>query len=129
MIVERRPLLQGVFVGLVVIVPVSVGVTVLEHYVDDLDGSAWMILPFLGILAAYVLAGFVAGRAAPAAPLSHGAVAALFAFGGWLLVRIVVPAVQGDHLGFGVKAVVTNAMLATAFGLFGGALSAREARV
>ena len=39
-----------------------------------------------------------------------------------LLVRVAIPLVQGDDLGFGVRAVVTNAMFATVFGLLGGAL-------
>jgi hypothetical protein len=129
MTLERDALLRGAAAGVAVIVPLSVVVAILEHNVDDLEGSGWMIVPFLAILAAYVLAGYCAGRTALAAPMSQGAVAALIAFVGWLVVRIVVPTIQGDGLGFGVKAVVTNALLAAAFCFLGGALSGREARV
>jgi hypothetical protein len=87
-----------------------------------------MFIPFAAVLVAYVVAGRLAGLAEPEAPLTHGALAALVAFAGWLLVRVAVPLVQGDDLGFGAKAIVTNAMFAAAFGLLGGALSARDAR-
>jgi len=49
--------------------------------------------------------------------------------GGWLLVRVTIPLVLGNDLGFGGRAIVTNAMFATVFGLLGGALSMRDARV
>jgi hypothetical protein len=129
MTVEPRALLRGALVGLSMIVPISLVVEVLERNIDDLEGSAWMVLPFLLVLAAYVVCGRIAGGLAPNAPLTHGAIASLVSFLGWLVVRVSVPLVQGDDLGFGVKAVVTNAMFAAVFGLLGGALSVRDARV
>ena len=129
MIVDARALVRGAIAGLAVIVPVSLAVEILERNVDDLEGSGWMFIPFVAVLVAYVHAGRLAGAAAPDAPLSHGALAALIAFAGWLLVRVAVPLVQGDDLGFGPRAIVTNAMFAAAFGLLGGALGTRNARV
>ena len=81
-----------------------------------------MILPFIAVLAAYIVCGRIAGGLAPDAPLSHGALAALISFGGWLLVRVTIPLVLGNDLGFGGRAIVTNTMFATVFGLLGGAL-------
>jgi hypothetical protein len=127
--IDRKALTRGAVIGLAVIVPISVAVEVLEQNVDDLEGSGWMVLPFLAILAAYAIAGRGAASVAPDAPLAHGTLAALAAFAGWLVVRIAVPLLAGDDLGFGIKAVVTNAMFAAAFGLLGGAMSARDARV
>jgi hypothetical protein len=129
MTLDTRAIARGALLGLLVIVPISLAVEILERNVDDLEGSGWMFIPFVAVLAAYVAAGRVAATAAPDTPLSHGALAALVAFAGWLLVRVAVPLVQGDDLGFGVKAIVTNAIFAAAFGLVGGALSARDARV
>jgi hypothetical protein len=129
MTIDTRALGRGVAVGLAAIVPISVAVELLERNVDELDGSAWMLLPLVAILGAYVVAGHVAARGAPFTPLIHGALAALIAFGGWLAVRIVVPLVQGDALEVGLRSVVANAVLAAAFGLVGGASSTRSARV
>ena len=126
---HSRALLRGAVVGLSMIIPISILVELLDRNVDDLEGSAWMILPFIAVLAAYVVCGRIAGGLAPDAPLSHGALAALISFGGWLLVRVTIPLVLGNDLGFGGRAIVTNAMFATVFGLLGGALSMRDARV
>ena len=88
-----------------------------------------MFLPFLAILAAYVWAGRVAATTAPDRPSTHACLAALGAFAGWLLVRVLVPVVQGDDLGFGPRAVLFNAMFAVAFGALGGTLRSSQARV
>ena len=109
------------------IVPVSVAVEVLERNVDDLDGSPWLFIPFVAILAAYALAGRWAAMAAPDAPLAHAALAALGAFAGWMVVRVLVPLVQGNDLDIGPRAVVFNAMFAVAFGVLGGALRSSHA--
>ena len=76
-----------------------------------------------------LVSGRIAGGLAPGTPLTHGALAALISFGGWLIVRVTIPLVFGNDVGFGGRAIVTNAMFATAFGVLGGALSMRDARV
>ncbi len=125
---DGRALVRGITVGLVVIVPVSVAVEALERNVDDLDGSPWLFIPFVAILGAYVLAGRFAAMAAPAAPLTHAALAALGAFVGWMVVRVLVPVIQGNDLDIGARAVAFNAMFAVAFGVLGGALRSSHAR-
>jgi uncharacterized membrane protein len=119
--VDARAVARGALSALAVIVPVSVVVEVLKREIDDFDGSGWLFVPFLFVLAAYVAGGLVAGRSAGRAPLVHGALAALAGFGGWLAVRIVVPLVRGVEFGFGLRAVFVNAMFALAFGMLGGA--------
>ena len=126
--IHSNALLRGAFVGLMLIVPISILVELLDRNVDDLEGSGWMVIPFLAVLAAYVVSGRIAGGLAPDTPLTHGALAALISFGGWLLVRVTIPLVFGNDLGFGGRAIVTNAMFATVFGVLGGALSMRDAR-
>ena len=98
--IQWRALLRGAFVGLSIIIPISILVELLDRNVDDLEGSAWMVLPFIAVLAAYVVCGRIAGGLAPDTPLSHGALAALISFGGWLLVRVTIPLVLGNDLGF-----------------------------
>jgi hypothetical protein len=125
---DGRALVRGITVGLVVIVPVSVAVEALERNVDDLDGSPWLFIPFVAIIGAYVLAGRFAAMAAPASPLTHAALAALGAFIGWMVVRVLVPVIQGNDLDIGARAVAFNAMFAVAFGVLGGALRSSHAR-
>ena len=126
MIIDARAVTRGVVVGLIVIVPISIGVKILRDHVD-LD-SAWLAIPFVAILLAYVFAGFVAGDAAPDGPLSNGALAALVSVGGYRIVRLVVPLVLGDNIDIAAKSIVVNAILALAFGMFGGALTSRDTR-
>ena len=125
---DGRALVRGITVGLVVIVPVSVAVEALERNVDDLDGSPWLFIPFVAIIGAYVLAGRFAAMAAPALPLTHAALAALGAFIGWMVVRVLVPVIQGNDLDIGARAVAFNAMFAVVFGVLGGALRSSHAR-
>jgi Na+-transporting NADH:ubiquinone oxidoreductase subunit NqrE len=124
-----RAIAIGAATGLAVIIPISVLVEVLERNVDDLEGSSWLFVPFLAVLAAYLLAGRVAAQHAPDAPMAHAALAGLGAFAGWLLVRVVVPLVQGNDLGFGARAIVTNALFAVTFGVLGAVIGRRNAPV
>jgi putative membrane protein (TIGR04086 family) len=125
---QRDALLRGIGAGLAVIVPLSVLLAILDHYVDNFDDSAWNVALFILILAAYVLAGFCAGQRAQTAPMLNGAFAALIAFAAAVVLRVLARSVQGDHLGLGLRAVCANVCLAAAFGLLGGALSGREGR-
>jgi len=109
---------RGAAAGLVVIVPVSVLVELVDRVLDG-DDSPWLLVPFVAVLFAYFLAGRTAAARSPYAPVVHGIVAGLTAFAGWLGVRAAVPAVQGDGIGFGPRAVLTNALLAGAFAAFG----------
>jgi putative membrane protein (TIGR04086 family) len=126
---ERHALIRGVVAGLILIVPATVVITILDHNVDDFDSSIWLVLLSLVLLTAYAVAGFSAGRAAHRAPFAHGVIAALVVFGGCFAVRLVVRSLQGDGLDLGAKGVVTNVLLAATFGLLGGAFGARDARV
>jgi hypothetical protein len=123
---ERGPLVRATAIGLATIVPISVVVEILDHNVDDFDSSAWMWPPVIALLAAYAMTGAVAARGARGAALTHGALAALGAFGGFLVVRVGVPVVQGDDLGFGVRNVVVNALLAIGFGMLGASFAERQ---
>jgi hypothetical protein len=126
---QWRAIAIGAATGLAVIVPISILVEVLERNVDDLEGSSWLFVPFLAVLAAYLLAGRVAAQHAPDAPMTHAAIAALGAFAGWLLVRVVVPLVQGNDLGFGGRAILMNTLYAITFGILGSVVGRRDATV
>jgi hypothetical protein len=125
LVIDVTALRRGIVGGLVVIVPVSVIVALVSHHRRSGYGG-WLFVAFVAILYGYATAGYGAARTRPEAPLSHGMLAGLGAFLAWLLVRLAVPLVRGDRLGFGIVAVVTNALFAVALGALGGLLAARK---
>jgi hypothetical protein len=120
---------RGVLSGLSLIVPIVIVTEVLDETVDDFSDSWWVVLPFLAILFAYAASGYAGGRLAPWAPYAHGILAALGAFGAWLVIRVVERLVRGEEIGFGPRAVLTNAMFAAGLGLLGAAVSGRAAAI
>ena len=124
-VIDLTALRRGIVAGLVVIVPVSLVVALVSH--DRRTGyGGWLFVAFVAILYGYATAGYGAARTRPEAPLAHGMLAGLGAFAVWLLVRSVVPLARGDHLGFGIVAVFTNALFAVALGALGGLFAARR---
>jgi hypothetical protein len=127
---------RGALAGLLVIVPLTALRAVVDRDVSDFDHSGWLYLFGLGLLAAYVVAGTVAGRRAPDAPLTNGIVAGIGALLLWLPLRILIWAARGEDHGLltGSEPVFTAGQLfgqllfASAFGLLGGLLGARSAR-
>ena len=131
--IDRRALTRGSLYGLAVIAPVSIGVEVLDA-VDVLSRGPVVFLPALAILAAFVLAGFQAARAARGSPYIHGALAGLASFTAWLTLRMAT------HLAFGerllgkegdtaftvVLTVATVALLSMSGGILGGLLGGRD---
>jgi hypothetical protein len=123
--IDLSALRRGIVGGLVLIVPISLVVALLSHGKRTGYGG-WLFVAFLAILYAYATAGYGAARSRPDTPLAHGMLAGLGAFLVWLLVRLAVPLGRGEHIGFGVVAVVSNAMFAVALGALGGLLAARR---
>jgi hypothetical protein len=125
LVIDVTALRRGIVSGLVLIVPVSLVVALVSN--DRRRGyGGWLLVAFLAILYAYATAGYGAARTRPEAPLSHGMLAGLGAFLVWLLVRLAVPIARGERLGFGVVAVMTNALFAVALGALGGLFAARK---
>src|SRR5262249_27760306 len=110
---DARAITRGLVIGVVLIAPISIGVKLLRDH-TAFDGG-WLAIPFIAILAAYVLAGVVAGRAGPHAPLSNGALAALLAFAAYLVVRIAVPLLLGNDVDLPANSIVLNALLPPPF--------------
>jgi hypothetical protein len=105
----------------------------LDHYLDDFDNSGWIYPLFVGYLAGYAVAGYVAGRAAPDGALTNGTLAGLGSFVLWLPVRIVIWVVRDEDRGLfsGHSAALRpgqifgHVVIASALGMFGGWLGAR----
>ena len=130
---DWRAIVRGAVVGLAVIVPTTVLRVVLDRELRDFDDSGWIYPLFVLILVAYGLAGWVAGRARPDAPLSHGALAALGAFVLWIPIRIVIWAVRedgralfsGDDAALSPGQVFGQLVIASAIGMLAAVVAAR----
>jgi hypothetical protein len=125
LVIDLTALRRGIVAGSVLVLPVSILGALLkrEHHHG---GSGWLFVAFLAILYGYATAGYGAARTRPEAPLTHGILAGLGAFLVWLIASLVVRLARGEHLGFGVVDVVSNALLAVALGAVGGLLAARR---
>jgi hypothetical protein len=125
--------LRGACYGLAVIVPVTVLRVILDREVHDFDDSGWIYPLFVLILVAYGLAGWVAGRSRPDAPLTHGALAGLGAFVLWIPIRLVIWAVRevgralfsGDDAALSPGQVFGQLVIAAAIGMLGAVVAAR----
>ena len=134
--IDYRAIGRGALAGLLVVAPVSALRVVVDRNVDHFDTSGWAPLFALGIFAAWVVAGYVAGRAAPEMRMSNGMVAGIAAFLAWLVVRVVIWAVReqhkslfgGVHPVFTVNQLFGGLLFAAVFGLIGGVLGARLSR-
>ncbi|MDQ1466674.1 MAG: hypothetical protein QOH10_1089 [Actinomycetota bacterium] len=125
LVIDLTALRRGIVAGLVLIVPVSLAVALVNR--DRRTGyGGWLFVAFVAILYAYATAGYGAARSRPDAPLAHGMLAGLGAFLVWLLVRLAVPLARGDRIGFGIVAVMINALFAVALGAAGGLFAARK---
>ena len=134
--VDSRAVGRGALAGLLVIVPLTAIRAVLDHDVAHFDRSGWVPLFALGLFCAYVIAGVIAGRRTPDAPLTNGLLAGAGAFLGWLPLRVLIWAARGESQGLfsGVDPVFTASqlfgqlLLAAIFGLVGGVVGARRTR-
>ena len=135
-LVVWRAVGRGAAVTLILLVALSVAQAIVDHNVDNFDDTGWIYPFFVGILAAYAVGGWVAGRWAPDGALTNGALAALFGFVAWIPIRIVIWAVRDEHKGLfsGHSPVLRpgqifgHLVIASALGMVGGWLAGRSAR-
>jgi hypothetical protein len=111
--------------GLVLIIPVVIVTEILDANVNNFSGSRWQVFPFLLVLFAFASAGYAGGRLAPWAPFTHGILASMSSFFIYLAIRVVERVARSAHIGFGPRAVLTDAMFAAGLGLFGAAIAGR----
>ena len=127
---ERRSVLTGAAVTIVLAVPPAViGLLLSED--DTMEGSTWVPFLFAWIVLAFFLGGLVAARSQPHAPLAHGAIAALTAYGLVQGVGVIRHLVAGEDLSW--LSIAFAAMLSSSIGTLGGivanGLRARRSRV
>lgn len=113
-LLRRDAVLKGLAVAVVVGLPLALLADVIR---DDRPDSALLPLLFLATLLAFVAAGWVAGRAAPEAPYSNGAIAALAGYAVLAAISVIVRAVGGGPVH--AARIIGTALLAYAAGLLG----------
>ncbi len=126
---------RGALAGFLALLPVVLLIAVLEREIDEFDTSAWAALAFVLLLAVFVLAGWIAGRASPDAPLTNGSLAGLGTFVLWIPLRILIWAVRGgqglvsgDDPVLNPGAILVLFVFAGVFGMIGALLAARRVR-
>ena len=134
--IDWRVVARGALVGLAIIVPTTVLRVVLDREINDFDDSGWIYPLFVLILVGYLAAGWVAGRARPDTPLTHGTLAGLGVLVVWIPVRVAIWAVREENreLFAGRDAalrpgqVFGHLVIAAALGMLGAVLAARLGR-
>jgi hypothetical protein len=116
--------LRGAAAALAGIVPLAIISAVVDDPADS-DGG-WRVVIFFGVLGCWFLAGSIAGSRALDSPLTHGALAALTAFFGWLVFRTIFGFIDDGEPGYEVWTVVSVALFALACGILGGVAGARR---
>jgi hypothetical protein len=134
-VVDFHAVARGAAFGLLLFVPLSAIRVVVDQDVADFDHSGWAPVFAIALFVVYVLAGLVAARAAPDAPLSNGIVAAVGAFLLWIPIRILIWAIRDNAQGlfsgpgpvFTPARILGQIVFAAAFGAFGGWIASRRA--
>ena len=122
-LIDRRAVGAGAAVGLAVAAVMILLWQVIDALADVEDSA--LVFPFyVVVVAGWFAAGVVAGRRAPDAPYSNGAVAALAAVVPVAVVGIVIAVVRSDEVP--AMEMVFNAMVATCAGIGGGLLAGRR---
>ena len=132
-LVDWRAVLSGAVIGLGVLVVASIVGALLDRNIADYDESGWRAVLFVVVLVGYLSAGFVAGRQAPSAALTNGALAGTCSFVLWVPIRVVIWAVRDEHKGlftgtspvFRPGQLFGHLLIASALGMIGGVIGAR----
>lgn len=134
MTLDRRAVARGAAVGTALIVVITIAGAIIDRSIDDFDDTGWPVTIFLAILVAYTIAGWWAGRATAAGPLTTGALAGLAAFAIWVPLRVLIWAVRddsrglftGDNAVFSLGGIFANLVFASTLGMVGALVAARR---
>jgi hypothetical protein len=115
---------RAVGLGALVTMAVAVPVATIGSVVLD-DGSDLVFFFALLAMIGFVAGGYVAGGRGTAAPMAHGAVAALIGFVVAQAIAAILQLARDEDVS--LVAVVFNALLAANIGLLGGWFAGRKA--
>jgi hypothetical protein len=128
---------QGLAAGLAVLALAGIASSVADRMsLADATKDGVDAVLVLVVMAGYSVAGTLAGRRAPRAPLANGWAAAVGAFAVWVPLRILIWALRGDDRAlvsghdavFSFTGVYAEVLAATVFGMLGAWLAARRSR-
>jgi hypothetical protein len=124
---DWRAVARGTLAYLIVAVPCAVLIAVTHgHDNTGQESNLWVVAAVLVIFVAPLVGGAVAATAKPRAPLSHGAAAVGLPAGAYLLVRMVVGAVNGSLTGGQAASFVLFLMVFTGIAVIGAYLAFRR---
>jgi len=121
---DRLAILRGASVAVCICLPAALISQALVDVPEGEDPPSSIFLFFVLVLAGFALGGWWAARAAPEAPFSNGAVAALAAFAVIQGIALVVRLVGGDSVN--IPALVFNGLVAYGAGLLGALIWKRQ---
>lgn len=125
---DRRSVLEGAAVALVVTLPPVILVRIL--YGDDMPGeesNAW-IVPMLALFAGFILGGHRAAKRQPREAFAHAAAATALAFAIVVAYSVVRRTVTGDDIGlsFFIRMALLGS-ITVSLGVLGGYVAVRKA--
>ena len=119
--IDWRAAGTGALAALVLVLPAAlIGAIVVN---DDANNGVFAF--YFVIMAGILAGGFVAGSKRPDAPLTHGAVAAVLAYGIAQALALLVKAVSGSKLR-SPAVYVFDALLMASLGVVGGLIAERR---
>jgi hypothetical protein len=135
-VVDWRTVALGALAGLAILVAASIIDAILDRSLDDYDDSGWRYVLFVAVLVGYIVAGVLAGRRAPPAALTNGALAGTFTFVLWVPVRALIWVARDEHEAlftgsdpvFKPGQLFGHLVIASALGMLGGLIGARLVR-
>jgi len=98
-VIQWNAVFRGATAGLFFLVLASIIEAILDRNIDSFNDSGWIYPLFVAILIGYAFGGWQAGRMAPDAFLTNGALAGVGAFVLWIPVRIAIWLVRDENRG------------------------------
>jgi drug/metabolite transporter (DMT)-like permease len=135
-VVDRGAVARGALAGGAILGVVAVAILVTQDHVAHFTTSGWANLFKVFLLAAYFVAGWVAGKRAVDSPMTNGLLAGGGAMVLYIPLRIVIwlvrdegkPLISGHDPALPLGSVVLGIMVGAVIGLFGAILAARSQR-
>lgn len=125
--VDRDALVQAAAAGVLIVGPLAgLSVLLIDTEADDSGGLSGVL--FLAIIIGFVCVGWLAARAAPRVPLTHGALAALATFVIVQTTILLIALVAGHDTDPSPIGLLFGAMLAASAGTIGALVAARRTR-
>lgn len=127
---------NGAVAGAAALVIVSIAIVITQRNVDHFSDTGWPKFFAILLLLGFLLAGWVAGRIAPDAPLTNGLIAGAGAMIIWIPLRILIWLVRDEGKGLisgtdpalPIGSVVLGIGVGAVLGLVGAVVAARLAR-